>query len=251
MTSIQPVDPAKPTERGGGVIVRPFSHYAGHWRAEQKLRVHSGAKLKMHGDAPRDDWRTPRDVELSRLTGGDTDGADLLVVEVFTFPNHLRNDSWGLNLDSDQVSAGSGVSQEYRAFAARLLEYLEFIRVPVNRTCTIRAEISRPGGGPSWTAAGPPAGDKVASDGRPVAESTTIMLNFGFEPRGVVWANQDPSCPWVRLALEPGEACFGPFRQMQLVQDTLGMTEPDFNLIVEPSESEQHANKDLCGVCHD
>ena len=68
------------------------------------------------------------------------------------------------------------------------------------------------------------------------------MINLGFEPRAVVWPKPDRLGPWVKLSLEPGEGCFGPFRRMRLIQDTSDMTEPDFNLIIEPAPAEQHVH---------
>ncbi len=249
MTTPQPPDLAKQTGPGGRVIVRPFSHYAGDWRAVQKLRVASDRNFRAQDDATCDAWRTPRAAELLRLTGGDDGGAGPMVVEVFTFPNHLRNFSW--DLDMDQVTAGSGETPEYRAFADHLLAYLEFIRVPVDRTCTIRAEISPPGGEPAWNAALPPVKNSQTPNLAIPAEPATVMLNFGFETRGVMWMNLDRSCPRARLALEPGEGCFGPLRQMRLLQDISKMTEPDVNLIVEPTAPEQCTDQNSEVDCHD
>jgi hypothetical protein len=229
-----------PLRPGVGIVNAPRFQATRPW--PDRLRINSGVVIDGSRILPRDDWRPLTPEELALVTGADGDPAAALAL--FNIPERLRAQWWTL-ADDDPASSAA-----FSAFAAEILEYLQFKRLPLPPVCAFAVMIQAPGQPSTHPDLGgltaePPGGPVLGGINLGDEASAVVFLNLGpaqfhesAEPppaRARAFLTTYPDYPLVQLALQPGEGFWLPHGPLILDGDTRGRTEIDVRLEIRPA----------------
>jgi len=261
MTFLQP---------GIRVVSAPHFHLAGS--LADRLEVNSGVLVEPDRVVPRGDWRQPSLDELALLTApssqllsplpagergrGDEPGVEKSgdpaeTITLFNMPDRLRARWWD---SAPDPSAGSEAGRvAFQGFAAQVLEFLQFKRLPLPPACAFELVIHAPGQATTRPLAGGLASNQplhgllgainLSDEG-----SALVFLNLGntqlsswlprlpasasLPDRARAFFSAFPDYPIIKLDLRPGEGYWLPPSQVVIDCDTRGRSEVDVQLVL-------------------
>jgi hypothetical protein len=122
-----------------------------------------------------EDWRSPRDEELDRLTL-ESPAENDVACSLFSTPAHMRRRFWSML--NEEVAEGAG---DFASFSDELARFLTFKDLSPPRESVCELLVQSPGG-------------------RVKTADVWALINFGEESVLLAW-------PQLRVQLSPGEGC--------------------------------------------
>lgn len=243
--------------------VAPRFHCRAAWA--ERLQLNGGATRTGDTVCPRADWRAATVAELDVLAPSETADASPLETAhcaLMALPTHLRQRWWDV-AERDEV--GEGTQSGYDAFAADVLELLQFKGLPVPPRCAAAVLVSRPGQTStrldgSGRLAGFRFGSLVPAGAAHAPGSPIAIFNLGDEFAHLVVLNlglhalrarldvddatpademlatfyvRQPAYPLVRVRLDPGEGLWLSSPPPALDGWTVGKTDLDAILVLQ------------------